>query len=117
MNRNILFVALCAIVLTYYLPVAAQQSKKVPRIGILSATDPASAPGRVEAIRLALRERGYVEGQNFAVEYRHTEGKSERAPELAAELVRLKVDIIMVQGGDAWIRAAKDATKTIPIVM
>ena len=67
--------------------------------------------------RLALRELGYIEGQNIAIEYRYAEGKLDRAPELAAELVRLKVDIIVVAGGDTWIRAAKNATKTIPIVM
>jgi putative tryptophan/tyrosine transport system substrate-binding protein len=66
---------------------------------------------------LALRERGYIEGQNIATEYRYSEGTVERAPELAAELVRLKVDIIVVTGGGGWIRAAKNATKTIPIVM
>jgi putative ABC transport system substrate-binding protein len=66
---------------------------------------------------LALRERGYIEGQNIATEYRYTEGKRDQAPELAAELVRLKVDIILVTGGDPVIRAAKNATKTIPIVM
>ena len=60
---------------------------------------------------------GYIEGQNIAIEYRHAEGKRDRYPELAAELVRLKVDIIVVAGGDPLIRAAKNATKTIPIVM
>src|SRR5262249_4553333 len=68
-------------------------------------------------IRLALRELGYIEGQNIAIEYRYAEGKLDRAPELAAELVRLKVDIIVVASGDQWIRAAKNATRTIPIVM
>ncbi len=72
---------------------------------------------RAEAIRLALRERGYIEGQNIATEYRYTEGKNDRLPELAAELVRLKVDIIVVAGGTRLVRAAKNATKTIPIVM
>ena len=70
-----------------------------------------------EAIRLALRERGYIEGQNIAIEYRYAEGKLDRFPELAAELVRLKVDVIVVAGGNRLIRAAKNATKTIPIVM
>ena len=94
----------------------AQQPKKVPRIGYLSTLDPASESSRSEAIRLALRELGYVEGQNIAFEYRTTEGKRDRAAELVAELVRLKVDIIVVPGtGQA--RAAKNATKTIPIVM
>ena len=96
---------------------SAQQPKKVPRIGYLSAGDPASESARSEAIRLALRELGYIEGQNIAIEYRYAEGKHDRLPELAAELVRLKVDIIVVAGGDPLIRAAKNATKTIPIVM
>ena len=95
----------------------AQQPKKVPRIGYLSARDPATESTRSEAIRLALRELGYIEGQNIAIEYRYAEGKQDRLPELAAELVRLKVDIIVVAGGDAQVRAAKNATKTIPIVM
>ena len=95
----------------------AQQPKKVPRIGYLSSADPATESARAEAIRLALRELGYIEGQNIAIEYRYAEGKRDRVPELAAELVRLKVDIIVVAGGDPWIRAAKNATKTIPIVM
>jgi putative ABC transport system substrate-binding protein len=95
----------------------AQQPTKVPRMGYLSPFDPARESTRAEAIRLALRERGYVEGQNIAIEYRYAEGKRDRLPELAAELVRLKVDIIVVAGGDGPIRAAKNATKTIPIVM
>src|SRR5215510_13932029 len=95
----------------------AQQPAKIPRIGYLSNTDAATDSARAEGIRLALRELGYIEGQNIAIEYRYAEGKVDRAPELAAELVRLKVDIIVVASGDQWIRAAKNATKTIPIVM
>ena len=95
----------------------AQQPKKIPRIGYLSVSDPATESTRSEAIRVALRERGYIEGQNIAFEYRYGEGKRDRLPELAAELVRLKVDIILVTGGDPLIQAAKNATKTIPIVM
>ncbi len=95
----------------------AQQPKKVFRIGYLSNTDPASESARSEAVRLALRELGYIEGQNIATEYRYTEGKGDRLPELAAELVRLKVDIIVVAGGVGHVRGAKNATKTIPIVM
>ena len=94
----------------------AQQPKKVPRIGYLSGSDAATDSARAEAIRLALRELGYIEGQNIATEYRYAEGKPDRLPELATELVRLKVEII-VAGGAAPIRAAKNATKTIPIVM
>ena len=105
--------ALCALLC----PAEAQQPKKVPRIGYLSSSDPATESTRSEAIRLALRELGYIEGQNIAIEYRYAEGKLDRLPELAAELVRLKVDIIVVAGGATLIRAAKNATKTIPIVM
>jgi ABC-type uncharacterized transport system substrate-binding protein len=94
----------------------AQQPKKVPRLGYLSNRDPASESARSEAILLALRELGYIEGQNIAIEYRYAEAKLDRLPALAAELVRLKVDII-VTGGDQPIQAAKNATKTIPIVM
>ena len=97
--------------------VQAQQAKKVPLIGYLSSQDPVGESARSEAIRLALRERGYIEGQNIAIEFRYAEGKRDRSSELAAELVRLKVDIIVVAGGDGPVRAAKNATKTIPIVM
>jgi putative tryptophan/tyrosine transport system substrate-binding protein len=95
----------------------AQQPKKVPRIGYLSSSDPATESTRAEAIRLALRKLGYIDGQNIAIEYRYAEGKRDREPQLASELVRLKVDIIVVAGGGPVIRAAKNATKTIPIVM
>ena len=95
----------------------AQQPKKVPLIGYLSSHDSASESTRPEGIRLALRELGYIEGQNIATEYRYAEGKVDRLPELAAELVRLKVDIILTAGGEPPTRAAKNATKTIPIVM
>jgi putative ABC transport system substrate-binding protein len=97
--------------------VSAQQPKKVPRIGYLSGVDPASESARAEAIRLALHELGYIEGQNIAIEYRYAGGKLDRLPELAAELVRLKVDVIMVTGGGRSPRAAMNAGKTIPIVM
>src|SRR5215813_10137695 len=95
----------------------AQQPKNVPRIGYLSNADPATDSARAEGIRLALRELGYIGGQNIAIEYRYAEGRPDRAAEHAAELVRLKVDIIVVGSGDPWIRAAKNATKTISIVM
>ena len=90
---------------------------KVARIGYLLTTDPATDSARIEGIRLALRELGYIEGQNIAIEYRFAEGRPEREPELAAELVRLKIDIIVGAGGTRQTRAAKNATKTIPIVM
>ena len=95
----------------------AQQPKKVSRMGYLAVTDAATASTQAEAILLALRERGYIEGQNIAVEYRYAEGNRARLPDLAAELVTLKVDIILVAGGERAIQAAKNATKTIPIVM
>jgi putative tryptophan/tyrosine transport system substrate-binding protein len=95
----------------------AQQPKKVPRIGYISQLDPARESARSEAIKLALRERGYIEGQNIAIEYRYADGKIDRLPELAAELVRLKVDIIVTAGGDTIFRAVTNVTKTIPIVM
>jgi putative ABC transport system substrate-binding protein len=95
----------------------AQQPKKILRIGYLSSFHPTSESDRSEGIRLALRELGYIEGQNIATEYRYAEGKRERLSEVATELVRLKVDIIVVAGGTGIIQAAKNATKTIPIVM
>src|SRR6266498_2708840 len=117
MTKKISILTLCALLLALCAPAEAQQPTKVPRIGYLSADDAASESSRAEPIRLALRELGYIEGQNLAIEYRYAEGKRDRLPELAAELVRLKVDIILVTGGDPGIRAAKNATKTIPIVM
>jgi putative ABC transport system substrate-binding protein len=99
-------------------PIAeAQQPKKVSRIGYLSALDPVRESTRSTAIRLALRELGYIEGQNIAIEYRYADGKLDRLPELAAELVGLKVEFMLVPGGITSITAAKRATQTIPIVM
>jgi putative tryptophan/tyrosine transport system substrate-binding protein len=117
MKKKITVLTLCAMLFALSFSALAQQPARVPRIGYLSSFDPATDSTRAEAIRLALRELGYIEGQNIATEYRYTEGKLDRVPELAAELVRLKVDVIVVAGGNASIRAAKNATKTIPIVM
>ena len=117
LSRKVSCLALGVLLLALSFSAEAQQTKKIPRIGYLSPADPASDSTRAEAIRLALRERGYIEGQNIAFEYRYSEGKRDRAPELAAELVRLKVDIIVVAGGARWVRPAMNATKTIPIVM
>ena len=94
-----LFWLLTAILLVSNHPADAQQPKKVSRLGYLSNTDAATDSARAEGIRLALRERGYIEGQNIAIEYRYSEGRRDRAPELAAELVRFKIDIIVVAGG------------------
>jgi len=106
---------------TFFLTTASctepQQPKKIPRIGYLSANEAATESTFFDAIGPALRERGYIEGQNIASEYRFAERQPDRAPGLLAELISLKVDVIVVTGGDGWIRAAMNATKTIPIVM
>ena len=94
----------------------AQQAKKVPRIGFLTATSASSQVPRLEAFRQGLRDLGYFEGKTITIEYRFAEEKLDRVPHLAAELVHLKVDII-VTGGGTSTRAAKEATVTIPIVM
>jgi putative tryptophan/tyrosine transport system substrate-binding protein len=118
MKGKITVLTLCAMLFALCFPAEAQQPKKVPRIGYLASGDPASDSARSEAIRVALRELGYVEGQNIAIEYRYAEGKLDRFSELAAELVRLKVDVIVVGGGTVrGVRPAMNATKTIPIVM
>jgi putative tryptophan/tyrosine transport system substrate-binding protein len=116
-KRNLGSFALCAMLFALCSSAEAQQPTKIPRIGYLSNVDAATDSARAEGLRLALRELGYIEGQNIAIEYRYAEGKQDRSPELAAELVRLKVDIIVVATGDRYIRAAKNATRTIPIVM
>src|SRR5262249_809261 len=117
MSKKVVGLAICAVLLVLDIPTNAQQPKKVPRLGYLSPGDAASDSTRAEAIRLALRELGCIEGQDSVSEYGSTGGKLDRALEVAAELVRLKVDIIVVAGGNPWIRAVKNATKTIPIVM
>ena len=94
----------------------AQQPTQVPRIGYLSASSASSISFRVEALRQGLRELGYVEGKNIVIEQRYAEGKPDRVPALAAELVRLTVNVI-VTAGPLPTRAAKEATVTIPIVM
>jgi len=94
----------------------AQQPKKVPRIGYLDAVSLSASAGRIEAFRQGLRELGYIEGKNIVIEYRFAEGKLDQVPRNAAELVGLKVDVI-VTGGRTATHAAKQATVTIPIVM
>jgi putative ABC transport system substrate-binding protein len=89
MNRRTAIRRLATFFLTTASLAGAQQPKKVPRIGYLSPSDPTRESTRAEAIRLALRERGHIEGQNIATEYRYAEGNLDRLPELAAELVRL----------------------------
>jgi putative tryptophan/tyrosine transport system substrate-binding protein len=116
LSKKFIGLVLSALLFALYVSAHAQ-AMKVVRIGYLSSVDAVNESPRAEGIRLALREFGYIEGQNIAIEYRYSEGKTDRASELAAELTRLKVDIIVVAGGIIWIRAAKNATKTIPIVM
>jgi putative ABC transport system substrate-binding protein len=116
-RKTIIIVWLVAFALAPFRITDAQQAKKIPRIGFLSFVATASSPGpNVEAFRQGLRDLGYVEGQNIVIEYRFAEGKENRLPDLAAELVRLKVDIIVAQSTETVV-AAKNATSTIPIVM
>ena len=117
MTKKIAGVVLSALLLAFCSPADAQQPTKIPRIGYLSGGFPSADAPRTEAFQEGLRELGYVEGKNILIEYRHAEGKLDRLSALAAELVRLKVDVIVTGGGGGATRAAKEATKTIPIVM
>jgi ABC-type uncharacterized transport system substrate-binding protein len=116
MNRKIFYVAFVAASLAVSFPARAQQTKKISRIGFLGPFSPSAVSARMEAFRQGLRERGYVEGKTIVIEYRWAEGKLDRLPALAAELVRLKVEVILT-GAALATRAAKEATLTIPIVM
>jgi putative tryptophan/tyrosine transport system substrate-binding protein len=117
MRKNVIGLTLCAMLFALCASAQAQHVKKIWQIGYLSSGNTATDSARTEGIRLALRERGYIEGQNIAIEYRYAEGKRDRFADLAAEMVRLKVDLILVAGADRAIRAAMSVTKTIPIVM
>src|SRR5262245_17120992 len=117
MKKKITVLALCAMLFALCVSAKAQQPKKVPGRGYLSPSDAATESTRSEPIQRALRDLGYIEGQNIAIEYRYAEGKVDQFPELLAELVRLKVDIIVASGGTRLVLAARNATKTIPIVM
>jgi ABC-type uncharacterized transport system substrate-binding protein len=116
MKAKILLCALPTLILATIHLAEAQQPKKIYRIGFLSSLAPFSISVRTEAFRQGLRELGYVERKNIVFEWRYAEGKTDRLPDLAAELVRLKVDVI-VTGGPAVNRFAKEATVTIPIVL
>ena len=109
-------ILVATLVLVLGFAVEAQQPTKVPRIGWLTGATLSSNALRTEAFRQGLRDLGYIEGKNIVIEYRSAEGKVDGLPALAAELVRLKIDII-VTGGEAATRPAKEATATIPIVM
>src|SRR5229473_1873018 len=115
MNRRDTVLALLALGVA---PLAsfAQQAAKIPRIGLLSALSPSNTALWYKAFRQGLRELGWVEGKNVGIEYRYAEGRSERLPDLAADLVRLKTDIIVAAITPEAL-AAKNATKTIPIVV
>ncbi len=115
MIKTIIGLSLGSILLALGLPAQAQQPRKIARIGYLIAGDPVSRTYRIEAFRQGLKELGYIEGKNIIIEYRFAEARSERLPELARELVGLKVDIIFAGGAPAT-EAAKNATLTIPIV-
>jgi putative ABC transport system substrate-binding protein len=116
MNKKIATPVLCGLLFALSYSASAQQPTKVPRIGFLTATSASSQVPRLEAFRQGLKDLGYFEGKNITIEYRFAEEKLDRVPNLAAELVHLKVDII-VTGGGTSTRAAKEATVTIPIVM
>jgi putative ABC transport system substrate-binding protein len=119
MRKKILRFALCAVLLTLNFPAEAQQPEKIPRVGFLSRTSaptPTTPYPSGDAFRQGLRDLGYIEGKNILIEYRYAEGSLARIPSLVAELMQLKVDVLVSATFQA-IRAAKQATKTIPIVM
>jgi putative tryptophan/tyrosine transport system substrate-binding protein len=116
MSHKIFCCALCALLLTLSFPVLAQQPAKVPRIGMFLVSTPSATAHLVEAFRQGLRHLGYIEGQNIAIESRFGEGKVDRLPDLAADMVHSNVDVIVAATPPA-ILATKQATKTIPIVM
>jgi putative tryptophan/tyrosine transport system substrate-binding protein len=115
MKKKITVLTLYAMLFALCVAAKAQQTKNVPRLGFLGGTSPAVFSARLDAFRQGLRDLGYIEGENIVAEYRWAEGKAERLPDLVAELVRLKVDIIVTTGTQATL-AAKQATNTIPIV-
>jgi putative ABC transport system substrate-binding protein len=117
MNRRTAIRRLATFFLTTASLAQAQQPKKFFRIGYLSNSYPSAESARSEAVGKRLRELGYVEGQNMSIDYRYGEGNIERGPKLAAELVALNCDVIVVYGGYGWVRAVMGASKSIPIVM
>src|ERR1044071_1008042 len=116
MKKRILSFASAALLFGLSFSAQGQRSAKLPRVGFLVPGSHAGFDARVEAFRRGLRALGYVEEKNIVIEYRWAEGKLDRLPELAAEMVRNKVDVI-VTSGDAGIRAAKEKNTTIPIVV
>jgi putative ABC transport system substrate-binding protein len=116
MSHKVFGFALSAMLFALSLSAHAQQPKKIPRIGVLAGGSAPSVAARVEAFRRGLRDLGYVEGKNIIIDYRYADGKSDRLPALAAELLRLKADILVTTGSFST-RAAKQTTAAIPIVM
>jgi len=116
MNKKVYWPALCALLFALCSSVNAQQPKRVPRIGYLIGQSRSNGSLRIDRFRQGLHELGYVEGKNIIIEWRFAEGKPDRLSALAAELARLKVNII-VASGRISTRAAKEATSTVPIVM
>ena len=115
MDRRAFLADTGAVLIAAPLAAQAEQADRVFRIGVLGHSSASASAGRIEAFRQGLRDLGYVEGKNVALEYRWSEGKQDRLPELAKELVRRKVDVIVTHG--VGVSAAKDETRTIPIVM
>ena len=116
MRRIYFCLVLSAVLFVFCLPIHAQQTGKVPRIGFLEASNASTIAVRLEAFQEELRRHGWSEGKNITIEYRFAEQNRERVPELVADLVRLKVDVIVVSG-TGQVLAAKKATTTIPIVI
>src|SRR4026207_837510 len=113
MSKNVIYLALSVLLLALGFPVEAQQPAKVPRIGVLRGDSSQNPP--VETFQQAMRDLGYVEGKNIVIEYRYAEGKVDRLPKLAEELVGLNVEVIWAAG--PAVPHARNATKTIPIVI
>ena len=115
MDRRTFIGIAAALVGTASVRAAAQPVGGLPRIGFVSNADPKAGAPAVDALRRGLRELGWIEGQNLAIEYRWAEGRPDRLPQLVAELVQSKVDVIVLSGVPA-VRAAQQATTTIPVV-
>jgi putative ABC transport system substrate-binding protein len=115
-HKKILVPILAAVILVFFKLADAAQTKKIFQIGYLSTQSPSSQLRRVDAFRQGLRDLGYIEAKDIAIHYRYAEGNLDRIRDLAVELIRLKVDVIIGQGTPA-AQAAKNVTTTIPIVM
>jgi putative tryptophan/tyrosine transport system substrate-binding protein len=115
MRKTVISFALCAMLFALSVPTQARPPTKIPRIGYLDGAFPSTNAARIDAFRQGLWELGYVEGKNIVIEYRHAEGKLDRLPALAAELVRLKVEVLVMGGGGASTVSGKEATRRFPL--